>query len=99
MRAIHLNIIDQQQNQFSGDMCYIRACLRDGDIGITPGHAPLISTLKHGTISARDSDGNTTTIDVEGGFIEVQPTHVTILTPSMIKENNIQRNAHENYSS
>lgn len=99
MSAIHLNIIDQQQNHFSGDMCYIRACLAGGNIGITPGHAPLISPLKPGTITARDTEGNTSTIQIKSGFIEVLPHSVTIMTESIIKENTTQRIVHENHSS
>ena len=74
MLAIYLNIIDRQQKQCSDDMCYIRTYLHNGDIGITPGHIPLITTLKQGTITASNTDGDTIIIMAEVGFIAVQPT-------------------------
>jgi F-type H+-transporting ATPase subunit epsilon len=50
----------------------------DGEMGILPHHAPLLTTLKYGIIKVR-SQGQETIFTVAGGIAEVQPEVVTIL--------------------
>ena len=53
----------------------------DGEMGILPHHAPLLTTLKYGIIKVR-SQGQETIFTVAGGIAEVQPDVVTILADS-----------------
>lgn len=50
-----------------------------GELGILPGHTPLISQLKTGVLSY-SKDGKTFQLHVSGGFIEVRDDHVSVLT-------------------
>ncbi len=50
----------------------------DGDFTVLPGHAPVISTLRPGTIHSRTKDGKKA-IFVKSGFVEVTPESVTVL--------------------
>jgi len=68
----------------------------DGDFGVLPGHAPLLSTLRPGTMAIYDGDTVSERLFVAGGFAEVQDNRcivlaeeavaVTEITPEMVTE-------------
>lgn len=51
----------------------------DGDFGVLPGHSPLLSTVRPGTIAVHDGGKVTGHFFVEGGFAEVTPERLTVL--------------------
>jgi len=64
----------------------------EGDFGVLPGHSPLLSLLRPGTIEIRDRA--TKILDqvfVEGGFAEVTPERCTILAEEALPVRNISR--------
>jgi F-type H+-transporting ATPase subunit epsilon len=52
---------------------------RDGYIGVLPGHAPLLSELKPGGVMTYTANGQSKTVAVYGGFVEVLPESVRVL--------------------
>jgi F-type H+-transporting ATPase subunit epsilon len=54
----------------------------DGDFTVLPGHAPVISTIRHGAIDVKLSDGSTKRYALDGGLAEVDPKSLTILATS-----------------
>ena len=63
-----------------------------GNFGVLPGHAPLLSTLRPGTIEIRDKSLKILDqIFVEGGFAEVTPERCTILAEEATPVKNITR--------
>jgi F-type H+-transporting ATPase subunit epsilon len=75
---IHCEIISQDRLVFQGDADMVLLPGTDGEMGILPHHAPLLTTLKYGIIKVR-SQGQETIFTVAGGIAEVQPEVVTIL--------------------
>jgi F-type H+-transporting ATPase subunit epsilon len=65
----------------------------EGDFGVLPGHAPLMSTIRPGAITIYDTDSNTATrrIFIDGGFAEVTPKGLTILAESAVPVDEIDR--------
>lgn len=51
----------------------------EGEMGVLPGHAPMIVALRGGVISVRENGQETEKLFVAGGFAEVTPNRVTIL--------------------
>lgn len=51
----------------------------EGDFGVLPGHAPLITTLRPGVIEVQEADKVTDRIFVAGGFVEVTAMRCTVL--------------------
>jgi F-type H+-transporting ATPase subunit epsilon len=53
----------------------------EGDFGVLPGHAPMMSTIRPGAIAIHEADGGPATMRffIEGGFAEVTATGLTIL--------------------
>ncbi len=76
--SIRCEIISQDRIVFQGEADMVLLPGTDGEMGILPHHAPLLTTLKYGIIKVR-SQGQETIFTVAGGIAEVQPDVVTIL--------------------
>ena len=57
----------------------------EGDFGVLPGHAPMMSTIRPGIIEVYATEGSTPSAryEIEGGFAEVSPEGLTILAESV----------------
>lgn len=88
MSKIQLDIVTPERTVYSEkvDMVIMRAA--NGDIGILPGHAPFVSSLQITPVRVK-KDGNEELIAVSGGFLEVRPDKVTILTEAAELANEI----------
>jgi len=75
---IRCEIVSQDRSVYSGDVDIIVLPGTDGEMGILPNHAPLLTTLKYGIIKVRVG-GEEEIFAVAGGIAEVQPDIVTIL--------------------
>ncbi len=75
---IHCEIVSQDRIVFQGDVDMVVLPGSDGEMGILPHHAPLLTTLKYGIIKMR-SQSKETIFTVAGGFAEIQPDLITIL--------------------
>jgi F-type H+-transporting ATPase subunit epsilon len=81
--AIHVNIVSAEGEIFTGDADMVFAPAKAGEIGIAPRHAPLLTTLKPGSV--RVQSGETEKLFyVTGGILEVQPHLVTVLADSAL---------------
>ena len=75
---IRCEIVSQDRMVFEGDVDIVVLPGTDGEMGILPHHAPLLTTLKIGVIKVRSS-GKEEVFTVAGGIAEVQPEVVTVL--------------------
>ena len=81
--AIHVNIVSAEGAIFEGDADMVFAPAKAGEIGIAPRHAPLITTLKPGSV--RVQSGETEKLFyVTGGILEIQPYLITVLADSAL---------------
>ena len=67
----------------------------DGDFGVLPQHAPLISTIRPGVIDIHDGGRITNQVFVDGGFAEVLPDRCTVLAQEAVMVGDIDRGAAE----
>ena len=81
MERLRLDIVTPDRVVVSTDVDYVGACGIDGQFGLMPQHAPLVSALEVGDIYYRQGD-STTWIFVSGGFVQVADNKVTILAES-----------------
>ena len=77
---MQVDIVSQESNLLSAEASFIVAPATLGEVGITPGHTPFISTLNEGQVTVTLQNGAVHEIFISGGFIEVQPHQVTILS-------------------
>jgi F-type H+-transporting ATPase subunit epsilon len=75
---IRCEIVSQDRQVFSGDADMVIVPGSQGEMGILPNHAPLLSTLKFGILRVRFK-GQEQIFTVAGGVIEVQPDLITIM--------------------
>ena len=83
---IRLEIVSAEEELFSDDVEMVFAPGIMGELGITPKHTPLITTLKAGDVRAQLSASDTKIFFVSGGLLEIQPNTVTILSDTAIRE-------------
>lgn len=78
--TIHVDIVSAEAEIFSGlaEMVFAPAVM--GEVGILPGHAPLVTTLKPGEVRVRLPGGEEQSFFVSSGMLEVQPHVVTVLS-------------------
>ena len=75
---IRVEIVSQDRSVFEGDVDIVVAPGEDGEMGILPHHAPLLTTLKPGVLKVR-TGGHEEVFAISGGVMEVQPSIVTVL--------------------
>ena len=76
--TIKLDIVTVERTVFSEDVDIVVAPGVDGEMGILPHHAPLMTTLNPGELIARKS-GQEYVLAISGGFLEVRPDRVIVL--------------------
>ena len=91
--TIHVDIVSPEGELFSGDASEVFASASQGDLGIMPRHAPLLTLLKPGEVRVRTPDGEEHHFFVGGGALEVQPTRVTVLADTALRAKDIDEAA------
>ena len=79
VKTIQVDIVTPERAAFSGPATFVIARGTEGELGVLPEHAPLITALRDSVLMVRRPDGQEIHIGVSGGFLEVTPSHVTIL--------------------
>lgn len=89
----HLDIVSAEREMYSGlaEMVVVTGVM--GEIGISPGHAPLLTTIKPGEIRVTKQGGEEEVYYVSGGMLEVQPSCVTVLADTVERADNIDEAA------
>jgi len=77
-KTVRLDIVTPDKLAYSADVTMVIARATDGDLGVLPGHVPLIAALQIWPLRVF-VEGVEKLISLCGGFIEVQPDKVTIL--------------------
>ena len=80
MSLIQCNIVSPEGELFSGEIEMLTADGGAGEIAITPRHAPLLTNLKPGPVKLVFEGGEEEVFFASGGFLEVQPGVITLLT-------------------
>ena len=80
MPLIQCNIVSPEGELFSGEIEMLTADGGAGEIAITPRHAPLLTNLKPGPVKLVLEGGEEEVFFASGGFLEVQPGVITLLT-------------------
>jgi F-type H+-transporting ATPase subunit epsilon len=89
---LRLDIVTVEEFVFSEDVDMVIAPGIEGELGILPRHAPLMTALTYGELRAKRGD-EVQSFAISGGFMEVLPDHVTVLadTAERAEEIDIER--------
>ena len=91
--TIHVDIVSAEGEIFSGEAEMFFAPGADGDLGIAPRHAPLLTLLKPGEVRVKTPDGQEQRFFVGGGALEVQPAKVTVLADTALRAHDVDEAA------
>lgn len=92
-KTLRLDIASAEQEIFSGlaEMVFLTGEM--GELGISPGHTPLITKLKAGNIRVISPDNKEEVFYVNSGMLEVQPFIVTVLADTIVRAKDIDEAA------
>ena len=91
--TIHVDIVSAEGEIFSGTASMVFAPGSQGELGVAPKHAPLLTLLKAGEVRVQTPDGAEQHFFVGGGALEVQPTRVTVLADTALRAKDLEENA------
>lgn len=85
MSSIQVDVVSAEESVFSGLAKFVALPGESGELGILPGHVPLITRIKPGAVRIEKADGGEEFVFVAGGILEVQPRHITVLSDTAIR--------------
>ena len=85
MATLHVDVVSAEESIFTGEAKFVALPGEAGELGILPGHTPLISRIRPGTLKVVQPDGTEVSVFVAGGILEVQPGRVTVLSDTAIR--------------
>jgi F-type H+-transporting ATPase subunit epsilon len=91
--TIHCDIASAEQEIFSGLAELVVATGSLGELGVSYGHAPLLTDLRPGPVRIIKQGGEEEVFYVSGGFLEVQPGVLTILADTAIRADDVDEAA------
>ena len=84
--TVHVDIVSAEEQIFSGLAEFVALPGEAGELGILPGHMPLMTRIKPGAVRVKiPNQVEEELIFVAGGLLEVQPGLVTVLADTAIR--------------
>lgn len=78
MSALQVELVAADRKVWEGEASMVSARSIDGDLGILPGHTPVLSVLVEGEVRIQ-TGGATETVTIDGGFLSVDEDRVVIV--------------------
>lgn len=88
MSTIQVDVVSAEAEVFSGQAEFVSLPGESGELGILPGHTPLITRIKPGAVRIQNGQ-NEELVFVAGGILEVQPNKITVLADTAIRGNDL----------
>ncbi len=82
MAHLSVDLVATDRTVWSGEALMVVAPAADGEIGIMPGHEPVLAVLRAGSVRIRGVDGQVQHAKVDAGFLSVDKDRVTIVVDS-----------------
>lgn len=90
MASLHFELVSPERLLISEEVESVQIPGTEGEMGILPGHAPVLSTLRPGVLTVLHAGGKTERIFVRGGFAEVNPKGLTVLAETAVPLSQLQ---------
>jgi F-type H+-transporting ATPase subunit epsilon len=88
--TIHVDVVSVEEQIYSGDAEFVVLPGVEGELGIYPRHTPLFTQIRPGAVRIKVPDRDQEEfVYVQGGFLEVQPTRVTVLADTAIRAHDL----------
>jgi F-type H+-transporting ATPase subunit epsilon len=96
MSTIKLEIVTPHGVIYDGNVKVVTLCGKDGEFGVLPGHAALVSLLDAGVISATTEDNKEIVIAINGGYAKVSEEKVSCIVDGAVAVNDQEGKLSEN---
>jgi len=93
MSTLQVDIVSAEEQLYTGQASMVVAPAEEGDVGIAPRHAPLLTRLRPGEVRITQEDGEEYLYYASGGLLEVQPSSVTVLADTAVRAHDIDEAA------
>ena len=90
---MHCDIVSAEKEIFSGRVTMVIVSGTMGELGIMPGHAPLLTGINPGPVRLKFDNGEEQVFFASGGFLEVQPGTVTVLADTALRADDLDEAA------
>ena len=80
MAHLDVDVVAADRTIWSGEASMVSAPSAEGEVGILPGHTPLLAVLRRGEVRVTPLSGETVRTAVEAGFLSVDADRVTVVT-------------------
>lgn len=85
MAILKVDVVSAEKSLYSGVAKFVVLPGESGELGILPGHTPLITRIRPGLVKVVHEDNSEEIFFVAGGLLEVQPDHVTVLSDTAVR--------------
>lgn len=89
MSTIYVDVVSAEQAIYSGNAKFVALPGAAGELGILPGHLPLLTRIRPGAVRITMEDDSVENVFVAGGILEVQPDRVTVLADTAIRSKDL----------
>ncbi len=94
-QTLTLDVVSAEEKLFYGAVQTVQVSGSEGELGIYPGHAPLLTKIKPGMVRYVSEAGDEELMYVAGGVLEVQPSHVIVLADIAVRGDELDEQAAE----
>lgn len=84
-----VDVVSAEEAIFSGKASFVALPGQEGELGILPGHVPLITRIRPGAVRIKTEEGQEEDVFVAGGILEVQPDRVTVLADTAVRSKDL----------
>ncbi|MFP5346577.1 MAG: F0F1 ATP synthase subunit epsilon [Actinomycetes bacterium] len=83
MAPLQVELVAADRKVWSGEASMVLARTTDGELGVMPGHTPLLGVLVAGEVRVDPVEGQTMSAEVDGGFLSVEHDRVVVVAESL----------------
>ncbi|MCY4329075.1 MAG: F0F1 ATP synthase subunit epsilon [Endozoicomonadaceae bacterium] len=94
-KTVTCDIVSAEEALYSGEITWMTVTGEQGELGIYPGHAPLLTAIAAGPVHLKTADGEDHVFYLSGGYLEVLPTEIKILADIALRAKDLDEAAAE----
>ncbi|MFZ5869478.1 MAG: F0F1 ATP synthase subunit epsilon [Actinomycetota bacterium] len=83
MAELHVELVAADRTVWSGEASLVVARTTEGELGVLPGHTPILGALVQGEVRISPTSGSPVTATIDGGFLSVEHDRVVIVAESV----------------
>jgi F-type H+-transporting ATPase subunit epsilon len=79
MAELHVELVAADRRVWDGEASMVVARTTDGELGVLPGHTPVLGVLVAGEVRITPVSGSPVTAQVDSGFLSVENNRVVVM--------------------